>query len=170
MDSYYCSVCGEKHEGSAHSVGFQYPEYYFSVPLDERAHRCVFNSDAGVVDGEHYFLRGCIELRIHGKGQPFIWGVWVTQSEASFHRFMSAWDQPDAEQPSTFGWLANTLPGYPETCALKTTAHGRKGDLRPLIVVDPTDHPLHVEQRDGITLTRADELEHLVVARLHPKN
>jgi hypothetical protein len=170
MDSYVCSVCGERHEGPAHSVGFQYPDYYFSIPLEERSHRCVFNSDAGVVDGEHYFIRGCIELPIHGEDQPFIWGVWVTQSEASFHKFMAIWDEPDAEPPSTFGWLANAMPGYPETAELKTMAHGRKGKLRPWIEVEPTDHPLAVEQREGITVARADELEHLVISRLHPKN
>ena len=36
--------------------------------------------------------------------------------------------------------------------------HTRKIGLRPLIELEPTDHALALEQRDGITLARVREI------------
>ena len=47
-------------------------------------------------------------------------------------------------------WLR--LPCYPDTVNLKTNVHTRAVGERPFIDVEPTDHPLAVEQRNGITM------------------
>ena len=61
----------------------------------------------------------------------------------------------------SFGWLVNRLAHYDETTfLLKTRAHFRPGGQRPTIELEPTDHPLAVEQRNGITLERAWEIVH----------
>ena len=57
-----------------------------------------------------------------------------------------------------FGWFSNRLKGYPETLNLKCQVRPRSGRQRPLIELEPTDHPLAVEQRDGITLDRIFEI------------
>ena len=44
-----------------------------------------------------------------------------------------------------------------QTCALPIF-HLRSGDLRPLIELEPTDYPLAVEQRNGITLDRIKQI------------
>ena len=60
-----------------------------------------------------------------------------------------------------FGWLCTRIAYYPaDTCGLKTMAHFQDGNLRPLIVVEPTDHPLAVDQREGITLEKAWQIVH----------
>ena len=60
-----------------------------------------------------------------------------------------------------FGWLCTRIDYYPEeTLFLKTMAHFRKGNLRPAILVEPTDHPLAVDQRNGITLDKAWDIVH----------
>jgi len=49
-------------------------------------------------------------------------------------------------------------PYPPSTLNLKTILHTRPLGERPLIELEPTDHPLAVEQRNGITLTRVQEV------------
>lgn len=93
-------------------------------------------------------------MPIKGTDDTFMWGVWVTLSETNFKRY---WDLFDVDPPPPgegpyFGWLSNRLPSYPDTLNLKTHVHLRAGRQRPSIVLDPTDHPLAVHQRDGISL------------------
>jgi hypothetical protein len=62
------------------------------------------------------------------------------------------------EQPY-FGWLSTELPLYqPSTLSLKARVHTQPVGQRPFIEVEPTDHPLAVEQRTGITLARVQEI------------
>ena len=57
------------------------------------------------------------------------------------------------------GELSTTLPLYvPPTLNLKTHVHTRPVGVRPLIELEPTDHPLAVEQREGITTQRVEEI------------
>jgi hypothetical protein len=55
------------------------------------------------------------------------------------------------------------LPGYPDTVNLKTMVHSREVGRRPFIELEPTDHPLAVEQRQGITWARVQEIAELVL-------
>ncbi len=65
-----------------------------------------------------------------------------------------------------FGWLNAWLTPYPDTVNLKTMVHLRDNGIRPLIELEPTDHPLAVEQREGITVERLAEIYSLI---MHPK-
>ena len=62
------------------------------------------------------------------------------------------------DEPAIFGWLCNRISIYPETNSLRTNLHLRNDGLRPAIELEPTEHPLAVEQRNGITLDRAQEI------------
>ena len=62
------------------------------------------------------------------------------------------------KQAAWFDWLCNMIDGYPDTLSLKTMVRLRDQGERPLIELEPTDHPLAIEQRDGITPARAAEL------------
>jgi hypothetical protein len=42
--------------------------------------------------------------------------------------------------------------------SLKTNVHLRGGGTRPFIELEPTDHPLSVEQHQGMSLERVEEL------------
>ena len=52
-----------------------------------------------------------------------------------------------------------------ETLNLKTEVHTEPVGTRPHVVLEPTDHPLSVEQRSGITVRRVPEIAELL---LHP--
>lgn len=57
------------------------------------------------------------------------------------------------------GWLSTELPLYqPSTLSLKTRVHTQAVGQRPLVELEPADHPLAVEQRTCITLARVQEI------------
>jgi hypothetical protein len=69
------------------------------------------------------------------------------------------WHDPKiVDEPPYFGWLANKLPGYPDTLNLKASVHSNNVKLRPHITLEPTDHPLALEQRNGISYARVQQL------------
>ena len=63
-----------------------------------------------------------------------------------------------------FGWFATRLGQWPETLQLKTHVHLRPPPLRPVIELEPTDHPLAIAQREGISRERHRAL---ALAHLH---
>ncbi|MFG2340947.1 DUF2199 domain-containing protein [Streptomyces yangpuensis] len=129
-------------------------------PAFAEADDCLLSSDQCVIRGQHYFVKGRIEIPVIGSGEMFSWGVWVSLSRESFSRAVELWDTPgrEAEKPS-FGWLTTDLPVYPTTTRyLKTHVHTRPVGERPFVELEPTDHPLAVEQRTGITLERVREI------------
>jgi hypothetical protein len=101
-------------------------------------------------------VRGVILIPILGQDEPFGLGAWVSQSRANYERY-----ERNEEMAPTFGWLVNHIPHYDEpTFLLETQVHFSVGDERPTIELKPTNHPLSVEQRTGVTLARAWEIVH----------
>ncbi|MEU9720829.1 DUF2199 domain-containing protein [Streptomyces sp. NPDC047976] len=127
----------------------------------------MLSSDQCVIKGQHFFIRGLIEIPVIGSQDIFSWGVWVSLSSNNFARALDVWNTVgrEAEKPY-FGWLSTELPLYPEsTTNLKTNAHTRPVGKRLFIELEPTDHPLAVEQRTGIT---QDRIREIAMAVLHP--
>jgi len=153
-----CVRCGEIHRGMP-SFGADAPLSYYAVPQPQRTSRCALATDNCIIDGEHYFVRGCIEIPVHGQEQPFVWGVWVSLSEASFEQWAASFELKErAHIGPFFGWLDAWLKPYPDTRNLKTQVHLRDNGVRPCIELEPTDHPLAVEQRHGISVGRVAEI------------
>lgn len=103
----------------------------------------------------------------YGAEAPAYWSP--SLSGANFERVHSLWTTPGREQePPYFGWLSTELALYdPTTLQLKTHVHTQPVGQRPLIELEPTDHPLAVEQRTGITLARVQEFAETL---LHPSS
>jgi hypothetical protein len=148
------------------SFALEAPDPWFAVPEGEREARGVLGSDQCIIDGREFYIRGCLELPVRGQDAPFVWGVWVSVSERSFKTIDDLWEATQRDHmPPMFGWLCNGIRLYPETRALKTNVHLRNNGIRPFIELEPTDHPLAVEQREGITLERVAEIA--AAARMH---
>jgi hypothetical protein len=112
-----------------------------------------------VIDQQHFFVRGCIEIPVHGHDAPFVWGVWASLSQPNFVEWLRQWDKDHRSHVGPFfGWLDAWLKPYADTINLKTMVHLRDHGLRPLIELESTEHPLAVDQRNGITETRAQYL------------
>ncbi|MFF6955659.1 DUF2199 domain-containing protein [Streptomyces sp. NPDC008317] len=136
-------------------------------PAFEADTNSMLSSDQCVIRGQHFFIKGLIEIPVIGGEDVFSWGVWVSLSKDSFTRAVDLWDTEGREtEKPYFGWLSTELSLYPEsTTDLKTNAHTRPLGTRPFIKLEPTDHPLAVEQRTGITPARVREI---ATAVLHP--
>lgn len=156
---FYCRTCGEFHPELPMDFGADAPAAFYSVPEEEREARCQLNPDLCVIDEREFFIRGCLEIPVVDGPRPFVWGVWTSLSETSYKRTVEIWKTPGREQePPFFGWLSTSLPLYPETLLLKTNIYTRPLGSRPSVELEPTDHPLAVEQRTGITMDRVREL------------
>lgn len=158
MFSYQCTACDEVHEGIP-SYAAMAPLSYEQIPESERAERAVLGSDDCMIDDATYFVRCCIDIPVEGEAQPFIWGVWVSLSKASFMEWGSSFElKQRAHVGPFFGWLNTDLMLYPSTVNLKTRVHLRDGFARPSIELEQDGHPLAIEQRDGISRARLAEI------------
>lgn len=154
MFSFTCAACGEIHEGIP-SYAALAPLSYEQVPANERDARCELGSDDCVIDGSTFFVRGCIDIPVHGEAEPFVWGVWVSLSEASFMAWGESFELDRRSHIGPFyGWLNTSLSLYPNTINLKTRVRLRDGFVRPSIELEQNGHPLAIEQRDGISRER----------------
>ena len=141
-----------------------FPDYFVDwrseLSDEEIKRRSFLNSDVCVVDDQYYFARGVIEIPIIGFTEDsFRWGAWVSLSKKSYDQVIELWDKDPAGYGPYFGWLNNALPLYsPSTLDLKTQVHLQANNLRPRIELEPTNHPLSIEQRQGITIERVQEI------------
>lgn len=158
-NGFTCRSCGQFHAELPMDFGADAPVAYYGVPENERQARCDLSSDLCVIDKEHFFIRGCLEIQVVDGPRPFAWGVWTSLSKENFKRTVQMWETSGREnEPPYFGWLCTALPLYPTTLNLKTHVHTRPLGERPLVELEPTDHPLAVEQRNGITMDRVREI------------
>ena len=156
--SYTCSVCGETHEGLP-GIGADAPLQYYNVPERERSERIVLTSDTCELDGEHFFIRGVLELPVHDHPENFGFGVWVSLAAENYATYLDNFDS-DAVGPF-FGWLCTRIDYYAaDTLFLKTQVHFRGGGQRPFVELEPTEHELALDQVRGIGLEKAWDIVH----------
>lgn len=171
MEGYACNVCGQYHKGLPFSYGSPAPDIVFSMDEKEQKKRVLLSSDQCEVKGQtlfdekYYFVLGNIDIPIIGSKEIFRWSVWVSLCKANYERSCKLWDMEDREkEPPYFGWLSTSLPVYnPSTVNLKTQVHTNPVGVRPFVELEPTDHPLAVEQRTGITLARVQEIAEIIL-------
>ncbi|HXV22688.1 MAG TPA: DUF2199 domain-containing protein [Alphaproteobacteria bacterium] len=155
-----CRCCGRQYRTLPLDFAFDAPIYWGQLSEDERKN-AFLNSDICKI-GEDRFIRGCIDIPVLGREERFVWGAWTSLSKASLQRAYELWDAREIapDEPARFGWLSNEMKivyGV-STLNLKTKVRFRPDNLRPLIQVEPSDHPLAREQAEGITLDRVQEV------------
>lgn len=160
--SFLCASCNELHEGMP-SFGADAPLSYYEIPGHERGKRAQLGTDECIIDDKYFFIRGCIEIPVLGETEAFSWGVWVSLSETSFKEWQTYYNQSKRTHIGPFfGWLNAWLRPYPDTLNLKTSVHLRDNGTRPYIELEPTEHPLAVEQVKGISVQRVAEIYALI--------
>lgn len=160
--TYKCSTCGETHDDLP-DISNDKPYYWYTIPGEERSSRAELTEDTCIIDGEDYFIRGVIYISIHDYHRDFGFGVWVSQKKENFYTYLS---NPDSEQIGPFfGWLSTEINYYDKSAlSLKTMAHFAGPGKRPRIEVEPSDHPLSVDQSEGISLAKAWEIVHFYMS------
>jgi hypothetical protein len=130
-----------------------------AVPMEELEQRIVFTPDQCVIDGKDFYLRGRILVPVTGLDEPFVWGVWAEVSPTNFVRTNELWTVEGREaEPAFPGWLNTQLPVFGETFNLELSVQTQGVGKRPHFTVVDEEHPLAVEQRNGITMQRVEEI------------
>jgi hypothetical protein len=158
--SFTCACCGKTVSGLP-DLAYDAPLHYDRLPEAERAERARLDADFCIIDGEDHFIRVVCPVPIRGTEAYFGWGVWVSLSVENFARYRGSFMEPDQSSlGGMFGWLCNRLPIYPDTLELQTSVLPQDGGQRPLVWINENhvDHPLYVDQREGITADRLGEI------------
>jgi hypothetical protein len=158
---YTCATCGQTFDALPMCFGVEAPWRQMGVKDDEFSHRVFVDSDLCIIDGEHFFIRGHIEIPVIGRDELFVYSVWCSLSKSSFEHVTERWNDPERAGDSYFGWLCSLLPGYPTpTTHLPAKVESREVGVVPRVLLHETDHPLYREQRDGIDVPRLEQIVH----------
>ncbi len=166
MLSFKCTSCSKIHEGIP-TFGWNYPVHYMQIPEYERESRALLGSDDCVIDEKYFYIRGCLEIPVHGESEPFVWGVWVSLSKDNFMEWVRYFGKERRSHIGPyFAWLSSDIWVYEESpLNLKTTVYIRDDCIRPYIEIQESEHPLYKEQSAGISVERVAELYEMMV---HP--
>ncbi|WP_420412912.1 DUF2199 domain-containing protein [Roseibium sp.] len=163
-----CPECNEIHEGGP-SFATEMPFNAHVIPEDEREERIRLGSDLCIIDDREFYIRATLELPIAECEETFLLGVWVSQSEENFRRYVETFNE-DQSGDGSFGWLPVTFPGYKiddsEVVSLATDVYW--GKERPEVVIHPDqEHELATDQIEGLAW---DKAVRLTVLMLHSNN
>lgn len=162
-----CTTCGAEHNVDEVCFGADAPVQWRLLSDEERSRSLLGGEQCEIEshEGLSFYIRACLEIPIKGQGHAFTWGVWCSLSEKSYLQILEHWEDP--ARPTIgphFGWLCTKIPGYTDTMFLKTMVHQREVGVRPRVELEMTDHPLTVDQHDGID---GDRLKQIVIELLH---
>jgi hypothetical protein len=115
-----CTCCGKQYDTLPLDFAARAPDYWYDIPADQRERRALLTPDFCTLDDEHHFIRGCLEVPIHGATEKLVFGVWVSLSEASMRQAeeLSRLDVIESEPPlysaqqsaSTLGLFSSRRP------------------------------------------------------------
>lgn len=152
---FVCPQCGRVHDELPLDLAYQRPADYFKIPESERATRIDINDDICVIDEREFYVRGVLELPIKDTDKRFGWGIWARVSKSDLRRYFELWnvDSTDNEPPFN-GKLSGGIKYYPGSDLLEVSVHLQPQAKRPLFKVISNDHPLGIDQREGITMEK----------------
>jgi hypothetical protein len=146
------------------SYSMKVPQAAKEIPAEERERRVVLTPDQCVIDGKDFYMRGRILVPVIGLDEPFVWGVWVEVSPKNFLRTNELWTTEGRENEPPFpGWLNTELPLFGNTINLEVSVQTQRVGRRPQFTIVDESHLLAIEQRNGITMERVEEIAELMV-------
>lgn len=157
-----CTCCGKIHRLDELELCYRRPDPVVALGREERDATARETDDLCSIGEDHYFIRAVLPLPVWERERSYNLGVWAQVSQDAFFRVIDLWDDPDqANEPPFEAMLANRLPDLPDTSGMPVQLELTGPKTRPRIVVPASSqHPLHEEQRRGITAHRASEYTH----------
>ena len=157
-----CPDCG----GPMRVMGFgaKLPDELETIPLARRKNRIEFLSDGVCVLDERQLFLLCV-LRISIRGNPpgsyFNWHLWAAVPDCTLLNYA----RKRARNRVVSGHIANNVPLYPgllnHPVYIRLTSKRR----RPLLFFERgSQHPMAIEQRDGIDEARHREIVEQLLA------
>ncbi|MEX6505123.1 DUF2199 domain-containing protein [Jiella sp. M17.18] len=158
MFRFTCACCGEVQDGVP-SFAAAAPLHYESLTEDEQRERGRLSGEVCIIDDRLFFVRALLRIPVIGSEDPFVWNIWASLSAQSFEEYAAHYDDPArTDFGPYFCWLSAALPTYPSLDELRSSLHLQPIGQRPLIELAPSDHPLSLEQRQGISAQRLGEI------------
>jgi hypothetical protein len=158
---FVCSICGEQHDERLLDIRLGLPDSIHRLDPDDRESRTWLTDDFAVLDNEHFFVRGLLELPIPELANHFGYGTWVEVPMRAFSDLMKRWHEPEQFEPVT-GYLANELEPYRGTVGLEARLRAISADRLPAVELAEAPHELVHDQQHGISAGRSDELAAVV--------
>lgn len=159
-----CQICGMKHDEVPNCFGIEAPWRAF-VPEAEFETRVELSESWCVVDDEHFFVRGHVEIPIIKHPEPFAFSVWSSLSRESFEHMQDRWLEPDRGSDAPyFGWLSSPISPYENALLLPLSVQSREPGLVPVFTVTDTTHTLAIDQENGISIR---QWHNMAVSLLH---
>jgi len=167
MPGYQCASCGTHHDELPLCFISPEPALVVELTAAERKQRVQMSSDQCVLDEEHFFVLGNLDIPIVGHAQFLRFTVWSSLSQKSFLRACELWNTPGREQgePAYFGWLCSVLPSYSDTQHLKLDVLTSPVGVRPCLKLHDEDHDLCRDQAQGISWERAVQISNAAMGR-----
>lgn len=163
-----CTICGKHHDVLPLSYSIKAPKAALEIPGDQLEQRVLLTPDQCVVDGKAFYLRGRIPVPVVGLDEPFIWGVWAEVSPKDFIRTIELWKVEGRETQQPFpGWLDTDMPIFGNTLNLEVDVWTQPVGRRPHFLLIDEEHPLAIEQKNGISMQRAEQIAEQM---LHPES
>ena len=164
---YQCRTCGLWHDERPTCFVSELPAVVAELSETDLNARVERGSDQCILDGQHFFILGNLDIPVHSSSEHLRWTVWSTLSEKNFERASELWQTDGREsEPPYFGWLSNQIPGYPDSVNIKVMVHTEPVGSKPKLLVVEEGHLLATDQLEGISEERADELIHLAAFRV----
>jgi len=168
---YKCSCCNEVFDQMSLCFGSQFPAYYFAIPEEEREQRIQLEESLCVIDEKYFFHRGRLTIPIIDYHEDLVFNVWTSISEENFYQRVELWeDESRANQEPYFGWMQTNVPTYGETLSLQSIAIEQGLELIPEIKIIEENHPLKMDQENGITLEKAISIVDQIIKIQHGKS
>lgn len=156
---FICSSCGEYHKNIPFAYSADAPFKYSQIPENELEERCELTDDICIIDAEEFYIKGNLFIEVEGN-EDFSWNVWVRLSKTDFERMEEIWqDENRILENPYIGTIATQLDVYSDTLNLRVKVHTQKVGYRPRIELIETQHPLFLEQENGITMERVTSFE-----------
>ena len=96
-----CAICKTEHSSLPLCFGAEAPWRAFATEA-EFEERVELTDDQCVIDEQHFFVRGHIELPIIDTSDTFAWSVWCSLSEESFRHMCERWEDPERDGDGYF--------------------------------------------------------------------
>lgn len=149
---YYCSECGIYHRDIPFSYGADEPVSYFNLTDKSNS---VINKDLCIIDNKRFFIKGQIKIKVIDSGNDFSWNVWIEIAKSDFDNEEANWEDENRFLNKTYsGVLDTVLNCYPDTVGLYVKVQTQKIGIVPLIRIEDSNHPLFLEQENGIDMNR----------------
>ncbi|RXH55287.1 hypothetical protein GRAN_4391 [Granulicella sibirica] len=146
------------------------PAAMLAIPDTDWNERVMMTPDQCVIDGNTFYLRGRIPVPVIGLEEPFIWGVWAEVGPKDFLRANELWNTPGRESEAPFrGYLDTNVFLFGNTMNLEVWVQTQIVGHRPHFAIANEQHPLAIEQRDGITMERVVEIAEMVLHAGEPE-